>query len=230
MSALVISSVEQTIHSDEWDPYEILGIRRRSTPEQIRSAYRRRAKKLHSDAGGDARAFLLLKEAHDFLMDPVAKSLWDRRQFRATEQECKAARGLLDDICRAVISGLANGDGMPPEHANIPDLMRQVVCSNLNDFATSRTSNQNRLRRLRLMKGKTRRKGKGDNMVARVIENQIAEAEATLDRLKKQIRVGDIMLAELESYECESLPEPPWSGGQASYSTFPSFTSRTVFY
>ncbi|MEH7904043.1 J domain-containing protein [Rhizobium laguerreae] len=113
MTALVVSSVEQETYGEGWDPYLILGIKRRSTPEQVRAAYRKKAKKLHSDAGGDARAFLLLKEAHDFLMDTVARSLWDRRQIRATEQECKVARTHLDEICGAVISGLANGSQIP---------------------------------------------------------------------------------------------------------------------
>jgi len=229
MNALVVASVEQETYGEEWDPYLILGIKRRSTLEQIRAAYRKKAKKLHSDAGGDARAFLLLKEAHDFLMDTVARSLWDRRQIRATEQECKAARNYLDEICGAVINGLANGSQIPPEYANIPDLIRQVVCSNLDDFAKNQSQNRHRLRRLKLMKGKTRRKGKGDNMVARILDNQIAQTEIALDQLAKQIRVGDVMLAELEVYECEVVAEPPPATSDAFTATYPVFTTRAFF-
>ncbi len=209
MNALVISSIEQEIHADDWDPYRILGLRRRSSPEQIRAAYRSKAKKLHSDAGGDARAFLLLKEAHDFLMDPIARGLWDRSQIRATEQECKAARARLDEICTLIISGIANGSDIPPEHADIPDLMREVVCSHLDDFRKDQNSNRNRLRRLRLMKGKTRRKGKGDNMVARILDGQIAQTEAVLEQLEKALRLGDVILAELSVYEFDDPEEPP---------------------
>ncbi|MEH7904042.1 hypothetical protein V7794_22865 [Rhizobium laguerreae] len=78
------------------------------------------------------------------------------------------------------------------------------------------------------MKGKTRRKGKGDNMVARILDNQIAQTESALDQLAKQIRAGDVMLAELEVYECDVAVEPP-AAGDAFTATYPVFTTRAFF-
>lgn len=222
MNALVKASIEQAFYSADWDPYTILGVRRRATIEQIRAAYRSRAKAVHSDAGGDAAAFLLLKEAHDFLLDTVARSLWDRKKVRATSDESRKARALLDQICGSVITNIANGSGLPPEHANLPDLMRKVVCSQLDDFADSQKKNQRKLGRLDLMKGKTRRKGKGDNIFTRIVDAQIAETKLILERLATEIRVGDIMLAELEAYECDAPTEPAGQVEQVG----PVFTVR----
>jgi hypothetical protein len=226
MTALIKSTAAQAGRGDDWDPYAILGIKRRASAEQIRSAYRKKAKAVHSDITGDAAAFLLLKDAHDFLMDAVARALWDRKQVRATELEGKKARGLLDQICNSVIAGIASGGKLPPEHANIPDLMRQVVCSQLDDFAGSLNETRKRLSRLKLMKGTTRRKGRGVNIIALAIDARIAESEAMLEKLEHEIRIGDVMLAELEAYECDLPPEPYWPGDGLSSSHAPTFTIR----
>jgi hypothetical protein len=67
------------------------------------------------------------------------------------------------------------------------------------------------------MKGKTRRKGKGDNMVARILEGQIAQIEAALESFAAQARIGEIMLAELEVYEFEAPPPPTFEERPETY-------------
>ena len=51
------------------DPFEILGVRRDSArkiaPEDLRAAFRQRAKEAHPDKGGDADSFQRLKKAFD---------------------------------------------------------------------------------------------------------------------------------------------------------------------
>ncbi len=226
MNALVLNSVEQDVHDEKWDPYRILGLKRRSAPDKIRAAYRRLAKKLHSDAGGDARAFLMLKEAHDFLMNDIARALWDRKQMRATEQECATARKMLDQICSSIIQGLAASDSIPADRANIPEMIRDVVRANLDDFAQGKRDREAALRRLKRMKGKTRRKGKGDNMVTRILEGQIAQIEAALESFAAQARIGEIMLAELEVYEFDAPPPPAFPDPPE---TFPRYFTVGLF-
>lgn len=59
--------------------YAVLGVDPASSDEEIRVAFRRRAKDLHPDAGsGDANAFILLKRAYDTLSDPDRRADYDR--------------------------------------------------------------------------------------------------------------------------------------------------------
>ena len=73
------------------DPYAILGVKREATPEEIRSAYRQLAKKLHPDLNpGDKGAEEKFKEvagAYDLLGDSDKRARFDRGEIDASGAE-----------------------------------------------------------------------------------------------------------------------------------------------
>lgn len=60
------------------DYYELLGVARDASQDEIRSAYRALAKAMHPDTGGTAGAFRLLREAYETLTDPERRQYYDR--------------------------------------------------------------------------------------------------------------------------------------------------------
>lgn len=60
------------------DLYKTLGVDDDATPEQLKAAYRARAKELHPDAGGDADEFAELSRAYRVLSDPGSRLLYDQ--------------------------------------------------------------------------------------------------------------------------------------------------------
>ena len=72
-------------------PYDILGVKRDATQEQIRGAYRRLARKLHPDLNpGDRTAeerFKQVSAAHDLLSDPDKRARFDRGEIDASGAE-----------------------------------------------------------------------------------------------------------------------------------------------
>jgi len=63
------------------DPYEILGVARDATPEQIKKAYRQLAMKLHPDVASEPDAvdrFKKVAEAYEVLADDKKRDLYDR--------------------------------------------------------------------------------------------------------------------------------------------------------
>lgn len=73
------------------DPYEVLGVPRTATAEEIRKAYRKLAKKLHPDLNpGDRSAEARFKEvsaAYDLLSDPEKRRRFDAGEIDAAGHE-----------------------------------------------------------------------------------------------------------------------------------------------
>ena len=60
------------------DLYEILGVETSSSDEEIKRAYRRRARELHPDTGGDENEFKELTTAYEVLKNPQARANYDQ--------------------------------------------------------------------------------------------------------------------------------------------------------
>ena len=67
------------------DPYSTLGITRSATPEDVRAAYRKLAKRYHPDLNpGDKAAearFKVISSANDLLSDPEKRARFDRGEI-----------------------------------------------------------------------------------------------------------------------------------------------------
>ncbi len=60
------------------DFYQILGISRDASPDEVRKAYRKLAHKHHPDKGGDEKKFKEINEAYQILSDKEKRSQYDR--------------------------------------------------------------------------------------------------------------------------------------------------------
>ncbi|MDD2704616.1 MAG: DnaJ C-terminal domain-containing protein [Acidocella sp.] len=73
------------------DPYKVLGLKKDATAEQIRSAYRKLAKKHHPDLNPGNKAaedtFKAIAAANDLLSDPEKRARFDRGEIDATGAE-----------------------------------------------------------------------------------------------------------------------------------------------
>lgn len=73
------------------DPYAVLGVTRTATQDEIRKAYKKRAKELHPDIHpgdkGKEAAFQALTAAHDLLKDPEKRRRFDAGEIDASGHE-----------------------------------------------------------------------------------------------------------------------------------------------
>ena len=62
---------------NEFNPYDILGVDKETSAEDIKKAFKSKSKILHPDTGGSPETFNNLKKAFDILTDPAKKILYD---------------------------------------------------------------------------------------------------------------------------------------------------------
>lgn len=60
------------------DLYDLLDVSRDASPDEIKRAYRRKARQHHPDAGGDESTFKQVTHAYQVLSDPQARMRYDR--------------------------------------------------------------------------------------------------------------------------------------------------------
>src|SRR6185436_3739348 len=79
------------------DFYDILGVTRKATSDELKSAYRKKAKELHPDRNpGDAKSeqqFKELNEAYDILRDDQKRAAYDQYGHQAFEGPGAGAGG-----------------------------------------------------------------------------------------------------------------------------------------
>ena len=63
---------------DKRDYYEVLGISKGATQDEIKKAFRKKAVELHPDRGGDEAKFKEANEAYEVLKDESKRQAYDQ--------------------------------------------------------------------------------------------------------------------------------------------------------
>jgi len=74
------------------DYYELLGVAKNATQDEIKKAFHRLAHKYHPDKGGDEKKFKELNEAYQVLSDAQKRQQYDQAMERIETRQAILAR------------------------------------------------------------------------------------------------------------------------------------------
>ncbi|MFT4180849.1 MAG: DnaJ domain-containing protein [Rhizobium sp.] len=196
------------------DPYDILGIRRDASDEQIKAAYRKRAKAAHPDSGGDTEAFGRLQKAYELLLDPVRRKLFDDTGYdvELTDavdlQALVAIEKLITDM---VLDEREPGTFDPVAHMRA-SLAEEIRKANFSKSELERHSDRIRLHLDRL--GERPSKDVVGHMLrARIkaIATAISETEAKIDATERACDMLNGYLYVVDAEEDSDAEELEWN-------------------
>lgn len=173
--------------------YETLGVRKDATPEQIKRAYRKRAKETHPDKpGGDKEAFQKLASAYALLSDDGRRAEYDQTGDADPDRVNKLA--VIAGMLFSVIDQCESVD-----HEHLVDYIRVNISQGMN-------RGEELIGELRVKISKRERAKKritkisGNNMLAEMIQGNIDLLNRQIDSTELQIAEGREMLKLLEDY------------------------------
>ncbi|HEX2447741.1 MAG TPA: DnaJ domain-containing protein [Methyloceanibacter sp.] len=190
------------------DLYQLLGIKRSATQDEIRKAYRRKAKASHPDSGGTVEAFNALAAAHDVLTDVRRRERYD------TTGEIETARP--DNVDGSAIEVIAQKLGLiihaeqDVTSLDIGAVLEQTIRDDI-VVRKSNIANQKRaMERAARLRARVKRKGNGqDNALARVLAWHEGSAKDNVRKSEEAVRSMERALEILENYSFgEERPAP----------------------
>ena len=179
------------------NPYEILGVEKTADKAEIKRAYKRKAKKAHPDAGGSSAEMAELSKAQVILLDPARREKYDRTGDADAEP---------DNLTAAAVNNITSAmDGLLRGERDIADyklaLLATFECKKA-EISRAKTPIERAIKRAEKVKARWKRKKKatGDDIIARVLDHQIASHKGVIAKIDGDLRVIDRCIEILDGY------------------------------
>ncbi len=176
------------------NPYKTLGVEKSATAEEIKRAYRRKAKQHHPDAGGEG--FAEIGKAYALLNDAEARARYD--ETGATDAP-PAAMSILVAMFRAAIE-------RTPWEENIVRAVREALIGGRAGLVEKIGDLESELLRLGKFSGRVTTKS-GPNIFEDILEQKTDATKRQLAHLKAEMRRGDEALELLADFSDSFTPE-----------------------
>lgn len=187
------------------DLYDTLGVDKKATDEEIKSAFKNKAKDVHPDKpGGSTEKMQELVHALDILK---SKHRRDRYDKTGQEDDKPFERKFNDVINNLFMAGVDATDLEILEKIDIVEEFRIGIKKLLEDAR----ENQNKmtLRADKLKRVKNRLKSKGNTQIIHMLNIHTSDSEMFRERVEYDIKFYDQCLLVLNDYNYTFDPPPP---------------------
>lgn len=200
------------------DLYEALGVAPDATPEEIKKAYRKKAKETHPDAGGSNEEFEKVNKANLVLSDPERRERYDSTGEADVPPLEMRVRSLLDELVTALID--QDDDILS---VDLVEIMRQQVRNEinaLNDRINKLSRKRDKADKLAKKFKKKAKKGKaGANLLSDIASKKSRDFAARIKKTTGVLEVFSGALEALKDYTFDQDKPPPPKVDPWGYST-----------
>lgn len=196
-----------------FNPYETLGVPKDATIPEARKAYRKRAKKTHPDAGGNAEAFAQASRAIAIIEDPERRHRYDQTgsaDDEPVQSEWHAAlSNIVPAISAAVMAWARDGGALDIEGRDVfADLIRKAIAERHSQLAEIEVSKRFSAKMRKLAK-RTKRKDGAASQIARAFEGEAARSEARIADMNRSMEAIDKTLDLLRAHVFDAEKPKP---------------------
>ena len=177
--------------------YDILGLSKDASSEEIKAKYKSLAQQHHPDKGGDPDLFKKIKHAYEILSDPINRKKYDTTGYYEYGPSIRTEA--LDKLSQLFFNLIPN------INADIDDLVlimknesrreKDNVNNNIN------TCNGYIEKLNKIINKIKKKKDDGENLLKMFAENQLKMRMNELQNFNRQIEVLDIVIEILEDYQ-----------------------------
>lgn len=179
------------------DPYEVLGVKRDATPDEIKKAYRAKSLENHPDQGGDEELFKEISAAYRILSSPEERFFYDSHGYARGDKENPMARALqfieaafLDILqhnrkCNVIDQSLKVAEEAKRQ------LHNDIVGEN------RKLDKWNRYRNRVVLKNNAKSRA---NIFENILSAKIAEAQSRIEMLEAQMETIELSIPLLREY------------------------------
>lgn len=185
------------------DLYAVLGLKKNAHLEEIRSAYRGKAKKTHPDVGGSAEAFAEIERAYRVLSNPETRARYDATGEIGEHQPNNSEAAALGVIGNMLVSIMAS-----PHASGDPLLaMRESLAQNIHQAENTIVELQRSVARSEKLSARFKTRRERDP-IRDMIGVQVAQMHNSIENHRQAIVTMERAQAILKDYEFEAEQNP----------------------
>jgi curved DNA-binding protein CbpA len=207
--------------------YELLRVTPNATQEQIKAAYRSRAKTLHPDVGGDAEDFATLSVAYAILSNKTRRERYDQDGVveEKRDQTRALAIGIINQYMASIVEQVVRG---PDDRLIANDLVEGIrdELRNRIETITDEIGKMTRIaQRLERFAGRFTAK-KGNNYLRSIIEGKVREIEVGIANAREALVLHETAIEILadQSFEVDQVVQHPFNNPFSQSATGGTFT------
>lgn len=183
------------------NPYDILGVDKNASQEDIKKAFKDKAKNTHPDRGGNEEEFKKIAEANMILSDPERRKYYDQTGSTKNHRPSFEQR-LVDHLDKAIVAAIENCEISMIKKFNI---VTEIINSNKQQISKFNKEINNITRKKQTLEEFVRRLSKKDkgssDLLKASISNRMQMMDLTIDNIRQEIDFLENVEKFLKEYE-----------------------------